>query len=67
MSKDAIVQLVLMLGIPAFMMCREYKKMSEEEQNDLKTDVTSKQFIATYGLVTLNLVFLLVEPIFEAT
>lgn len=35
MNIDAIVRLVLMLGIPAFMMWRGYKKMSEEERNDL--------------------------------
>ena len=67
MNIDAIVRLALILGIPAFMMWRGYKKMSEEERNDLKTDVTSKRFIATYGLVALSLVFLLVEPIFEMT
>ncbi|MFE3976494.1 MULTISPECIES: hypothetical protein [unclassified Peribacillus] len=65
MNIDAIVRLVLMLGIPAFMMWREYKKMSEEERNDVKTTFTSKRFISTYGLVALGWVFLLVEPIFE--
>ncbi|WP_350299991.1 hypothetical protein [Peribacillus frigoritolerans] len=67
MNIDAIVQLVLMLGIPAFMMWRGYKKMSEEERNDVKTDFTSKRFIFTGGLVALSWVLLLVEPIFEAT
>ncbi|WP_258831879.1 hypothetical protein [Peribacillus frigoritolerans] len=67
MNIDAIVRLALFIGIPAFIMWRGYKKMSEAERNDLKTDVTSKRFIATYGLVALSLVFLLVEPIFEAT
>ncbi|CAH0292117.1 hypothetical protein [Peribacillus sp. Bi134] len=67
MNTDAIVRLVLMLGIPAFMMWREYKKMSKEERNEVKTDFTSKRFIATYGLVALSLIFLLVEPIFETT
>ncbi|MGG0287296.1 hypothetical protein ABEY41_19755 [Peribacillus butanolivorans] len=41
--------------------------MSEEERNDVKTDFTSKRFIATNGLVALSLVFLLLEPIFEIT
>ncbi|MGW6661588.1 hypothetical protein [Peribacillus sp. NPDC055009] len=67
MNIDAIVRLALFIGIPAFMMWRGYKKMSEAERNDLKTDVSSKRFTATYGLVALSLVFLLVEPIFEAT
>ena len=67
MNIDAIVRLALFIGIPAFMMWRGYKKMSEGERKDLKTDVTSKRFIATYGLIALSLVFLLVEPIFEAT
>ncbi|WP_339200701.1 hypothetical protein [Peribacillus sp. FSL P2-0133] len=67
MNIDAIVRLVLMLGIPAFMMWRGYKKMSEEEQNDVKTDFTSKHFISTIGLVALSLLFFLLEPIFEMT
>ncbi|MCK1981384.1 MULTISPECIES: hypothetical protein [Peribacillus] len=67
MNKDAIVQLVLMLGIPAFMMCREYKKMSEEERNEVRTDFTSKRFIFSVGLVALSWVVLLLEPIFEMT
>ncbi|MDV7766813.1 hypothetical protein [Peribacillus sp. CSMR9] len=67
MNIDAIVRLVLMLGIPAFMMWREYKKMSEEERNDVKTYFTSKRFISTIGLVTLGWVFFLLGPIFEMT
>lgn len=55
-----------MLGIPAFMMWRGYKKMSEEERNEVKTDFTSKRFIFTGGLVALR-VLLLLEPIFEMT
>ncbi|MFB6800387.1 hypothetical protein [Peribacillus butanolivorans] len=65
MNIDAIVRLVLMLGIPAFMMWREYKKMSEEERNEVKTDFTSKRFIFTGGLMALSWVLLLLEPIFE--
>ncbi|MDF9759819.1 preprotein translocase subunit YajC [Peribacillus simplex] len=49
MNIDAIVRLVLMVGIPAFMMWREYKKMAEEERNDVKTTFTSKRFISTIG------------------
>ena len=40
------------------------KKISEEEQNQAKVDFTSKRFIATYGLLALSLVFVLMEPIF---
>ncbi|MGE7758586.1 hypothetical protein [Peribacillus sp. NPDC097895] len=67
MNIDAIVRLFLMIGIPAFMMWRAYKKMSEEEQNDVKTDFTSKRFISTIGSVALSLLFFLLEPIFEMT
>ncbi|MGE7183983.1 hypothetical protein ACQKKK_08220 [Peribacillus sp. NPDC006672] len=67
MNIDAIVRFVLMIGIPAFMMWRGYKKMSEEERNDVKTDFTSKRFIFTIGLFALGWVFLLLEPIFEMT
>ncbi|MBT2666859.1 hypothetical protein J7J00_15270 [Bacillus sp. ISL-4] len=67
MNIDAIVRFVLMIGIPAFMMWRCYKKMSEEEQNDVKTDFTSKRFISTIGLMALGWVFFLLEPIFEMT
>ncbi|CAH0285325.1 hypothetical protein SRABI84_04031 [Peribacillus simplex] len=48
------------------MMWRGYKKMSEEERNEVKTDFTSKRFIFTGGLVALR-VLLLLEPIFEMT
>ncbi|RRN73927.1 hypothetical protein EI200_04405 [Peribacillus simplex] len=67
MNIDAIVRFVLMIGIPAFMMWRGYKKMSEEERNDVKTAFTSKRFISTIGLVVLGWVFFLLEPIFEMT
>ncbi|KRF51224.1 hypothetical protein ASG99_12880 [Bacillus sp. Soil768D1] len=67
MHIDAIVRLVLMIGIPAFMMWWEYKKMSEEERNDVKTEFTSKRFIFTGGLMVLSWVLLLLEPIFEMT
>ncbi|MBO0998426.1 hypothetical protein IOC57_11790 [Bacillus sp. SD075] len=67
MNIDAIVRLVLMLGIPSFMMWREYKKMSVVERNEVKTDFTSKRFIFTGGLVALSWVLMLLEPIFEMT
>ncbi len=56
MKIDAIVRLFLYIGIPFF--------MTEEEQNQAKVDFTSKRFIATYGLLALSLVFVLMEPIF---
>ncbi|MCK2012711.1 hypothetical protein GW626_17525 [Peribacillus muralis] len=45
--------MVLFIGIPALMMWRSYKKMTEEERNDFRTDVASKRFAATYGLLDL--------------
>ncbi|KWW21717.1 hypothetical protein AS888_04190 [Peribacillus simplex] len=63
----AIVRLVLIIVIPAFMMRRSYKKMSKEERHDFMTEVASKRFAATYGLVALSFVFLLLHPIFEFT
>lgn len=37
----AIVRLVLIIVIPAFMMRRSYKKMSKEERHDFMTEVAS--------------------------
>ncbi|MGG4267803.1 hypothetical protein [Peribacillus simplex] len=64
---NVIVQLVLMFVVPAFLMLRLYKKMSEEERNEVKTAFTSKHFIFTFGLVTIGCVLFLLEPIFEMT
>ncbi|WP_057913036.1 hypothetical protein [Peribacillus muralis] len=63
----AIVQLVLFIGIPALMMWRSYKKMTEEERNDFRTDFASKRFAATYGLLALSFALLWLEPIFAIT
>ncbi|MGE6376004.1 hypothetical protein [Peribacillus muralis] len=61
----AIVRFLLIIVIPAFMMWRSYKKMGEEERNDFMTEVTSKRFAATYGLVALSFIFISLHPIFE--
>lgn len=65
MKIDSIIQLLLFTLLPTIMMRRAFKKMSEEERNQVKRELTKKSVLSTYGLMVLSILIILIERIFD--
>ncbi|MGE7835231.1 hypothetical protein [Viridibacillus arvi] len=65
MKMDAIIQLLLFIMIPTFLMRRSLMKMSEEDRKQFVGELTKKSVLSTYGLIALSNLLLMIGRIVD--
>jgi len=65
MKIDAIIQLLLFIMIPTFLMRRSLKKMSQEDRKQVVDELTKKSVLSTYGLIALSILILMFGRILD--
>ncbi|KOO48686.1 hypothetical protein [Viridibacillus arvi] len=65
MKIDAIIQLLLFIMIPTFLMRRSLMKMSEEDRKRFVGELTKKSVLSTYGLIALSILLLMIGRIVD--
>ncbi|MFJ9461993.1 hypothetical protein [Viridibacillus arvi] len=65
MRIDAIIQLLLFIMIPTFLMRRSLMKMSEEDRKRFVGELTKKSVLSTYSLIALSILLLMIGRIVD--